>query len=91
MSVTVRIPSPLRRITNGQDKVNAEGEKISEVIAFLDEQFPGMKERLCDENGQLRKFVNVYVNGEDVRLLEGLNTAVKCGDKISILPAVAGG
>ena len=91
MSVTVRIPSPLRRITNGQDQVNAEGAIVGEVIAFLDRQFPGMKERLCDENGQLRKFVNVYVNGEDVRLLEGLNTAVKCGDKISILPAVAGG
>lgn len=91
MSVTVRIPTPLRRVTNGVDKVTVEGETLSAVIGGLDEQYPGLKERLCDEEGELRNFVNIYVNGEDVRFLEGLNTATKTGDDISIVPAVAGG
>ena len=91
MSVTVRIPTPLRRLTDGQDKVAAEGESLDEVIAFLEAQFTGIKERLCDDQGQLRNFVNVYVNGEDVRFLDGLGTAMKSGDEISVVPAVAGG
>lgn len=91
MTVTVRIPTPLRRVTNGVDKVTVEGETLNAVIGGLDEQFPGLKERLCDEEGELRNFVNVYVNGEDVRFLDGLNTATKTGDDISIVPAVAGG
>ena len=91
MSVTVRIPTPLRRLTNGQDKVTAEGENLDEVIAFLEGQFTGIKDRLCDDQGQLRNFVNVYVNGEDVRFLDGLGTAMKSGDEISVVPAVAGG
>ena len=91
MSVTVRIPTPLRRLTNGQDKVAAEGESLDEVIAFLEGQFTGIKARLCDDEGELRNFVNVYVNGEDVRFLDGLGTATKSGDDISVVPAVAGG
>ena len=91
MSVTVRIPTPLRRVTNGQDKVSVEEARLDQVIASLDESFPGLKERLCDEQGELRTFVNVYVNGEDVRFLEGLNTDTNAGDEISIVPAVAGG
>ncbi len=91
MSVTVRIPTPLRRVTNGQDKVSVEGSNLSEVVGSLDAQFPGLKERLCDEQGQIRNFVNIYVNGEDVRFLEGLNSEIKSGDEISIVPAVAGG
>ena len=91
MSVTVRIPTPLRRVTNGQDKVLVEGETISDIIASLDAQFPGVKGRLCDEQGELRNFVNVYVNGEDVRFLDGLNSSTKAGDEVSIVPAVAGG
>ncbi len=91
MSVTVRIPTPLRRVTNGVDKVTVEGETLSAIIVGLDEQYPGLKERLCDEEGELRNFVNVYVNGEDVRFLDGLNTATRTGDDISIVPAVAGG
>ena len=91
MSVTVRIPTPLRRVTNGQDIVSVEGSAITDVIASLDAQFPGIRERLCDEGGQLRNFVNVYVNGEDVRFLDGLSTPTKSGDEISIVPAVAGG
>jgi len=91
MSVMVRIPTPLRRVTKGQDKVSVEGAALSDVIASLEMQFPGVKERLCDDQGEIRNFVNIYVNGEDVRFLEGLNTATKSGDEISIVPAVAGG
>ena len=91
MSVTVRIPTPLRRVTNGQDKVSVEGSNLSEVVGSLDAQFPGLKERLCDEQGEIRNFVNIYVNGEDVRFLQGLDSETKAGDEISIVPAVAGG
>jgi len=91
MSITVRIPTPLRRVTDGQDKVDVEGSTIKEIIDSLDGQFPAIKERLCDEQGQLRNFVNIYVNGEDLRFLDGIDSAVKEGDEISIVPAVAGG
>ncbi len=91
MSVTVRIPTPLRRVTNGQDKVTVEGSNLSEVVGSLDAAFPGLKERLCDEHGEIRNFVNIYVNGEDVRFLQGLDSETKPGDEISIVPAVAGG
>ena len=91
MSVTVRIPTPLRRVTNGQDKVSVEGSNLSEIVGSLDAEFPGLKERLCDEQGEIRNFVNIYVNGEDVRFLQGLDSVTKAGDEISIVPAVAGG
>ena len=91
MAITVRIPTPLRRVTDGQDKVNTEGATVREIIDSMESQFPGIKERLCDENGDLRNFVNVYVNGEDVRFLEGIDSAAGDGDEISIVPAVAGG
>ncbi len=91
MSVTVRIPGPLRRITNGVDKVEVEGANLSGLIGELDSQFPGMKERLLDENGELRYFVNLYLNNEDIRFLQGLDTALNAGDEVSIVPAVAGG
>ncbi len=91
MSVDVRIPAPLRRVTNGVDKVSVDGSSVASVIDALDAEFPGIKGRLCDESGQLRNFVNVYVNGEDVRFEDGLNTATKPGDEVSIVPAVAGG
>ncbi|MCH7801464.1 MAG: MoaD/ThiS family protein [Chloroflexi bacterium] len=91
MSIMVRIPTPLRRITNGQDKVAVDGSSIGEIIGDLDSQFPGLKERLCDEQGEIRNFVNIYVNGEDVRFLDGINSPTAEGDEISIVPAVAGG
>ncbi len=91
MSVTVRIPAPLRRVTNGLDKVEVEGATLSDALNALDSQFPGIKERLLDETGDLRHFVNVYVNGEDVRFLQGLDTSTNAGDEVSIVPAVAGG
>jgi len=91
MSVMVRIPTPLRRITGGEDKVSVEGDSLVDVIASLEGRFPGIKARICDDQGQIRNFVNVYVNGEDVRFENGLDTATSPGDEISIVPAVAGG
>ena len=91
MSIMVRIPTPLRRVTNGQDKVQVNGDSVGAIIGELDSQFPGLTERLCDEQGELRNFVNIYVNGEDVRFLDGINSATAEGDEISIVPAVAGG
>lgn len=91
MSISVRIPTPLRRVTNGVDKVDAEGDTLDQIIDSLDSQYPGIKGRLCDEDGNLRNFVNVYVNGEDVRFMQGLATSTKSGDEVSIVPAVAGG
>jgi molybdopterin synthase sulfur carrier subunit len=91
MSVTVRVPTPLRRLTSGQDKVTVDGETLGQVIDSLDAGFPGIKERLCDDSGGLRNFVNIYVNGEDVRFLNGLDTEIAAGDEVSVVPAVAGG
>ena len=95
MAITVRIPTPLRRVTDGQDKVDTEGETLKQIIDSMESQYPGIKERLCDGDGNLRNFVNVYVNGEDVRLgggaLDGVDSATGDGDEISIVPAVAGG
>ena len=91
MSVMVRIPGPLRKITEGADKVETEGENLGELISSLESQYPGMKDRLLDENGELRYFVNLYLNNEDVRFLSGLETTLSEGDEVSIVPAVAGG
>jgi len=91
MSVTVRIPTPLRKLTNELDVVSGDGGTLIGCIESLEAQYPGLKERLCDEAGELRRFVNVYVNGEDVRFLSGLQTALNAGDEVSIVPAVAGG
>jgi molybdopterin synthase sulfur carrier subunit len=92
MAITVRIPTPLRKLTNEQDTVIAnESGTLAQLIDALEQQFPGLKERLCDEQGELRRFVNVYVNGEDVRFLSGLETAIEAGAEVSIVPSVAGG
>jgi molybdopterin synthase sulfur carrier subunit len=92
MPITVRIPTPLRKLTNEQDIVTAtESGTLSELIDALERDYPGLKERLCDETGELRRFVNVYLNGEDVRFLSGLQTAIASGAELSIVPAVAGG
>ena len=91
MSVTVRIPTPLRKLTNEQDVVTGDGGTLMACIDGLDDEYPGLKERLLDETGDLRRFVNVYINGEDVRFTDGVNTALKAGDEVSIVPAVAGG
>ena len=91
MSIVVRIPTPLRRLTNGQDKVDVDSNTLGGVIDAMNEQYPGIRERICDDQGQLRNFVNVYINGEDVRFLQGLETPTTAGDEVSVVPAVAGG
>ncbi len=91
MSVTVRIPTPIRRVTNGEDKVTVSGETLRHTIEAMEEQYPGIKARLCDDKGDLRSFVNIYINGEDVRFLSGIDSPLNAGDEVSIIPAVAGG
>jgi len=91
MSVSVRIPTPLRKLTGGADEVSIEGANVGEIIENLEAAHPGLKERLCDDAGEIRRFVNVYVNDEDVRFLDGRATALKDGDEVSIVPAIAGG
>jgi molybdopterin synthase sulfur carrier subunit len=91
MSVKVRIPAPLRSLTGGVGEASIDGGSLQAGIDQLETSFPGMKDRLCDSDGDLRRFVNIYVNGEDVRFLDNLDTELKTGDEISIVPAVAGG
>jgi molybdopterin synthase sulfur carrier subunit len=88
---TVRIPTPLRRFTNGADEVNAAGMTVGEIIADLDRNYTGMKDRLCEKDGKVRRFVNIYVNDEDIRFLQSLETPVRDEDELSIIPAIAGG
>ncbi|OFV90190.1 MAG: molybdopterin synthase sulfur carrier subunit [Acidobacteria bacterium RBG_16_68_9] len=91
MSVHVRIPTPLRRFTGGAEEVAAAGGTVGHIVNDLERQFPGIKERLCDDDGKVRRFVNLYVNGDDIRFLNNLDTDVKDGDEVSIVPAIAGG
>ncbi len=91
MGVKVRIPTPLMKLTNNKSEVTAEGATITEILNSLETQFAGIKERICEENGSPRRFINIYVNEEDIRFLDGESTAVKEGDEISIIPAIAGG
>lgn len=91
MAITVRIPQPLRNLTGEKTTVQAGGTDLASCIQDLDSNFPGIRDRLMDETGQLRRFVNVYVNGDDVRFINGLGTGLKDGDEVSIVPAVAGG
>lgn len=87
----VRIPTPLQKLTKNQGEVAASGATLKDVLADLEKQFPGIRERLYDEKGALRRFVNFYVNNEDIRFLNGETTPVKDGDEVSIVPAIAGG
>jgi molybdopterin synthase sulfur carrier subunit len=91
MAVTVRIPTTMRPLASGSTTVQIEGATLAEVLANLDAAYPGFNDRLFDETGALRKFVNVFVADDDVRYLDGLNTAVPNGETVSIIPAVAGG
>ena len=90
MAITVRIPTPLRTLTEGKDEVEAAGATVRDIIENLESNYPGIKERLCDDKG-VRRFVNIYQNEEDIRFLDSLDTSVKDGDSISIVPAIAGG
>ena len=91
MSVRVRVPTPLRKFTQGVDEVDAQGVNVKALVDDLETNYPGIKERICDETGKVRRFVNVYVNGDDIRFLQNMETALKEGDNISIVPAIAGG
>ena len=91
MSVSVRVPTILRTYTKGESEVSVEGSTLTEVLDSLDASYPGIKARVLDESGELRRFVNVYVDNDDVRFAEGLQTAISDGGQISIIPAVAGG
>jgi len=91
MSVTVRVPTTLRPLTEGASEVQVEGDTVAAVIAALDVAHPGFRDRLLDDDGSLRRFVNLFVADDDVRFLQGLDTPVEAGTTISIVPAVAGG
>ena len=89
--IKIRIPTPLRPLTKGQGEVESTAASITDMIGSLDAAYPGLKNRLCDDNGDLRRFVNIYVNEEDIRFLNGKETSLKDGDEVSIVPAIAGG
>lgn len=91
MAIKVRIPTPLQKLTNSQAEIACQATTINEMLAEIERQHPGIKERLCDAEGKLRRFVNIYVNEEDIRFLQGQDTKLKDGDDISIIPAIAGG
>lgn len=91
MAIKIRIPTPLQKLTQNKGEVEADGKTVSELIGDLERRYPGIKERICDENGKVRRFVNLYLNDEDIRFLSQEETAVKDGDEISVVPAIAGG
>lgn len=91
MSIKVLIPTPLRGLTGDADSVEADGATVGELIDDLEQKHPGLSERLCDDEGEVRRFVNVYLNQEDIRFKDGKNTPVSDGDELSIVPAIAGG
>ena len=91
MAVKVLIPTPLQKFTNDEAAVECDGSNIVELMNTLESKYPGIKKRLCDDNGELRRFVNFYVNSEDIRFLDNKETSLEDGDEVSIVPAVAGG
>ena len=91
MSVVVRIPTPLRKMTQNEAEVSAKGSDIASLIADLENNYPGIKDRICDEQGEIRRFVNIYLNDEDIRFLQGQSTSLADEDEVSIIPAIAGG
>ena len=91
MSVKVLVPTALQQFTNNQSTLECSGNSVTELLDSLEKACPGIKSRICDEQGQLRRFLNVYVNSEDIRFLDGAGTSLKDGDEVSIVPAVAGG
>jgi molybdopterin synthase sulfur carrier subunit len=91
MAVKLRIPTPLRRLAGGASELSVEGSTVKEALEALERDYPGFRERLYDESGEIRRFVNIYVAGEDIRFLKGVDTPLKEGEEVSIVPAVAGG
>jgi sulfur-carrier protein len=88
---SVRIPTPLRKLTAEKDEVSVSASNVAELIEVMESQYPGIKDRLCDESGNVRRFINLYVNNEDIRFLDGKDTQLNEGDIVSIIPAIAGG
>jgi sulfur-carrier protein len=91
VSASVRIPTPLRNATGGEAVVTVDASTVREMVADLERQHPGIRERICEESGEIRRFVNVFVGDEDIRFLKGLDTEIPPGTQVSIIPAVAGG
>lgn len=91
MSIIVRIPTPLRKLTNGVGELKAQASNVAELIETLEKNHPGIKGRLCDESGNVRRFINIFINEEDIRFKQNLQTTLKDGDDVSIVPAIAGG
>ena len=89
--IKVRIPTPLRPMTGGKGEVDGAGSNIGELVEHLNTNHPGLKDRICDEKGEIRRFINIYLNEEDIRFLTGKDTPLKDGDEVSIVPAIAGG
>ena len=88
---TIRIPTPLRKLTQGKEEITASGATIGALIASLETAYPGLKERICDDSGQVRRFVNIFANDEDIRFLGGETYAFQDGDEIMLIPSIAGG
>ena len=91
MAVLVRIPTPLRSLTRGAAEVQADASNVHDLIDVLESQYPGLLDRLVENGGELRRFINIYINQEDIRFLQGASTTLKQGDEVSIVPAIAGG
>ncbi|HLG14053.1 MAG TPA: ubiquitin-like small modifier protein 1 [Blastocatellia bacterium] len=91
MSLKINIPTPLRRLTGNAETVEIEAGTVADILARLDLRYPGFRDRVCEEGGQVRRFINIYVDGEDIRFLDNLSTAVPDGAELSIVPAIAGG
>ncbi|CAN5856061.1 MoaD/ThiS family protein [soil metagenome] len=90
-TINVLIPAPLRRYTGGESKVSSGGSTVAELLDTLEGNYPGLKDRIVEDDGEIRRFVNVFVNGQNVRMLQGVETAVQEGDEVGIIPAMAGG
>ncbi|MBE0478406.1 MoaD/ThiS family protein [Candidatus Aerophobetes bacterium] len=91
MTVKVRIPTPLQKLTEDKAEIEVEACSVAELVEILDEKFKGLKERICEDNGKIRRFINIYVNNEDIRFLENERTKLEDKDEVSIIPAIAGG
>lgn len=91
MATKVRIPAPLRKLTKDQAVVESNGATVQDILADLEKNYPGIKERICDETGQVRRFINIFINGEDIRFKDGVKTKVDGNAELSIIPAIAGG
>ena len=88
---TVYVPTPLRRFTGGQSKLDVQADNVGDVLLAVDDQFPGIAQKVLDDDGEVKRFINIFVNDDEIRALQGLDTPVRDGDKVSIVPAMAGG